>query len=177
MTAQTRERTLGAAQPGMDRKADPRAGKYLTFILGREEFGIQVLRVKEIMGIQDITAVPGTPPHLKGVLNLRGKIIPVVDLRLKFAFPDAPFTQTTCIIVVQLTQEGESAMIGLIVDGVSEVLNLSGSDIEDAPDFGEGVETPFVLGIAKFKGTVKILLKIEDVLTLQELRGIPNLIQ
>jgi purine-binding chemotaxis protein CheW len=177
MTAQTHERSSAAAQPAVDQKTDPRAGKYLTFSLGKEEFGIQVLRVKEIMGIQDITAVPGTPAHLKGVLNLRGKIIPVVDLRLKFAFPDAPFTQTTCIVVVQVVQEGEPAMIGLIVDGVSEVLNLASAEIEDAPDFGEGVDTPFVLGIAKFKGTVKILLKIEDVLTLQELRGLSNLIQ
>jgi purine-binding chemotaxis protein CheW len=111
------------------------------------------------------------------VINLRGKIIPVVDLRLKFAFPEAPFTQTTCIIVVQVLQEGEQALIGLIVDGVAEVLNFAGSDIEDAPDFGEDVDTPFVLGIAKYKGTVKILLKIEDVLTLQELRGIPGLVQ
>lgn len=173
MTAQTLERPTVAVMPTID----PRAGKYLTFKLGREEFGIQVLHVKEIMGVQDITAVPGTPAHLKGVLNLRGKIIPVVDLRLKFAFPDAPFTQTTCIIVVQVEQEGEQAMIGLIVDGVSEVLNLQGADIEDAPDFGEGVDTPFVLGIAKCKGSVKILLKIEDVLTLQELRGIQSLIQ
>lgn len=155
--------------------ADPRAGKYLTFTLGKEEFGIQVLRVKEIMGVQDITAVPGTPAHLKGVLNLRGKIIPVVDLRLKFSLPNAPFTQTTCIVVVQVTQSSEQAMIGLIVDGVSEVLNLSGAEIEDAPDFGEGIETPFVLGIAKTKTGVKILLKIEDVLTFQELRGIKEL--
>jgi len=148
----------------------------LTFQLGKEEFGIQVMHVREIMGVQDITAVPGTPPHLKGVFNLRGKIIPVVDLRLKFTFPEAPFTQTTCIVVVQVVQEGEQALIGLIVDGVSEVLNLAASDIEDAPDFGEGIETPFVLGIAKFKGSVKILLNIEDVLTLHELRGIEALV-
>ena len=159
----------------IDRKADSRAGKYLAFSLGKEQFGIQVLHVKEIMGIQDITAVPGTPTHLKGVINLRGKIIPVVDLRLKFSFPDAPFTQTTCIVVVQVAQDGEPVLIGLIVDGVSEVLNLSGSDIEDPPDFGEGIATPFVLGIAKFKGSVKILLKIEDVLTLRELRGLTGL--
>ncbi|HKD04956.1 MAG TPA: chemotaxis protein CheW [Bryobacteraceae bacterium] len=159
-----------------DRKADARAGKYLTFSLGKEQFGIQVLHVREIMGIQDITVVPGTPAHLKGVFNLRGKIIPVVDLRLKFSFHDTPFTQTTCIVVVQVSQDGESALIGLIVDGVSEVLNLSAADIEDAPDFGEGVDTPFVLGIAKFRGSVKILLKIEDVLTLQELRGLTELV-
>jgi purine-binding chemotaxis protein CheW len=173
MTAQTLERPQDAVQP----LAAMRAGKYLTFKLGKEEFGIQVKHVREIMGVQDITAVPGTPAHLKGVINLRGKIIPVVDLRLKFTFPEAPFTQTTWIIVVQVMQEGEQALIGLIVDGVSEVLNLSAGDIEDAPDFGEGVETPFVLGIAKFKGSVKILLKIEDVLTLKELRGIEALVQ
>ena len=172
MTAHTIERSSSGAPVSVD----PRAGKYLTFSLGKEEFGIHVLRVKEIMGVQDITAVPGTPAHLKGVLNLRGKIIPVVDLRLKFAFPDAPFTQTTCIIVVQVAQGQENALIGLIVDGVSEVLNLAGADIEDPPDFGEGVDTPFVLGIAKCKGSVKILLRIEDILTFQELRGIRELI-
>lgn len=179
MTAQTYERTPVAAQPVKDLRLeqDTRSGKYLTFRLGKEEFGIQVRHVREIMGVQDITAVPGTPSHLKGVLNLRGKIIPVVDLRLKFSFPEAPFTQTTCIIVVQVSQEGEQAMIGLIVDSVCEVLTIGGNDIEDAPDFGEGVDTPFVLGIAKLKGSVKILLKIEDVLTLKELRGIDMLIQ
>jgi len=176
MMGQTHQRSVDAL-PVADHRTDPRAGKYLTFSLGREEFGIQVRHVREIMGIQDITAVPGTPPHLKGVLNLRGKIIPVVDLRLKFAFPDAPFTQTTCIVVVQVMQDGEPAMIGLIVDGVSEVLSLAAADIEDAPDFGEGVNTPFVLGIAKCKGSVKILLKIEDILTLQELRGLSTLVQ
>jgi purine-binding chemotaxis protein CheW len=180
MMSQTLERAAaldGNKAVNPPRFADTRAGKYLTFKLGKEEFGIQVLHVKEIMGVQVITAVPGTPAHLKGVLNLRGKIIPVVDLRLKFRFPDAPFTQTTCIIVVQVAQEGQQSMIGMIVDGVCEVLNLAASDIEDPPDFGEGVDTPFVLGIAMVKGTVKILLKIEDVLTLQELRGISSLVQ
>lgn len=129
------------------------------------------------MGVQDITAVPGTPSHLKGVINLRGKIIPVLDLRIKFSFPEAPYTQNTCIIVVQVSQDGDPAMIGLIVDGVCEVLTISGNDIEDAPDFGEGVETPFVLGIAKLQGSVKILLQIEDVLTLKELRGIDLFVQ
>lgn len=173
MTAQLLERPVVAAQANID----PRAGKYLTFRLGREEFGIPVLFVREIMGVQDITGVPGMPSHLKGVINLRGKIIPVVDLRLKFGFPEAAFSQTTCIVVVQVVQEGQQSLIGLIVDSVSEVLTFAGTDIEDAPDFGEGVETPFVLGIAKYKGTVKILLKIEDVLTLQELRGLESLIQ
>jgi purine-binding chemotaxis protein CheW len=172
MTAQLTERPPVQAQA----IADTRPGKYLTFRLGREEFGVPVLRVREILGVQDITHVPGMPAHLKGVLNLRGKIIPVVDLRVKFAFPDAPFTQSTCIIVVQVEQDGDRALIGLIVDSVCEVLNFSAGDIEDAPDFGEGIDTPFVLGIAKYKGSVKILLKIQDVLTLQELRGFTDLV-
>jgi purine-binding chemotaxis protein CheW len=173
MTVQTQERTGAAAALPL---AAERTGKYLTFKLGKEEFGIAVMNVREIMGLQEVTEVPGTPAHLKGVINLRGKIIPVVDLRLKFALAEAPFTQSTCIIVVQVLQESETAMIGLIVDAVSEVLNLGLSDIEDAPDFGTGTENAFVLGIAKFKGSVKILLKIEDILSLRELRGIQPLI-
>jgi purine-binding chemotaxis protein CheW len=178
MTAQRHERAPDAVQPAKDFRLekDSRSGKYLTFRLGKEEFGIQVRHVREIMGVQDITVVPGTPAHLKGVLNLRGKIIPVVDPRVKFSLPEAPFTQTTCIVVVQVLQEGDQAMIGLIVDSVCEVLNIGGNDIEDAPDFGEGVDTPFLLGIAKFKGSVKLLLRIEDVLTLKELRGIDSLV-
>src|SRR5580698_6853678 len=123
MTTHTQERA-SARLPLAEINQDARAGKYLTFHLGKEEFGIQVLHVREIMGVQDITAVPGTPAHLKGVINLRGKIIPVVDLRLKLCFPDPKFTETTCIVVVQVNQEGDPAMIGLIVDGVSEVLNI-----------------------------------------------------
>src|SRR3954466_12616587 len=118
MTAQINERLSPATPPIVN----PRAGKYLTFRLGREEFGIQVRHVREIMGVQDITPVPGTATHLKGVINLRGKIVPVVDLRVRFAFPDAPFTPTTCIVVVKVEQEGEFALIGLIVDTVCEVL-------------------------------------------------------
>jgi purine-binding chemotaxis protein CheW len=171
MTAQTHERTPAAVSP-----TDVRSGKYLTFRLGGEEFGIHVRHVREIIGVQDITAVPGTPAHLKGVINLRGKIIPVVDLRIRFRFPEAPLTATTCIIVAQVSQSGEQAMGGLIVDSVCEVVNIGGNDLEDAPDFGEGVETPFVLGIAKFKGSVKILLKIEDVLALKELGGVDMLV-
>jgi purine-binding chemotaxis protein CheW len=159
MTVQTIERLPATS---------PRAGKYLTFRLGREEFGIHVRHVREIMGVQDITPVPGTPPHLKGVINLRGKIVPVVDLRVRFAFPDAPFTPTTCIVVVQVEQDGELALIGLIVDVVCEVLNIANNDIEDPPN----CNTQYVLGIAKLKGSVKILLQIEDVLTFKELRGI-----
>src|SRR6266571_4836753 len=112
-------------------KADERAGKYLTFLTGKEEFGVGVLKVREIMGIQDITAVPQTPDYLKGVINLRGKVIPVIDLRLKFGLPRIDYTQRTCIIVVQVKGVSTSLLMGVVVDEVSEVLTLTTSDIED----------------------------------------------
>jgi purine-binding chemotaxis protein CheW len=147
---------------------DHRAGKYLAFHLDKEEFGIQVMRVREIMGVQDITAVPHTPPYTKGVINLRGKVIPVIDLRLKFGLEEQPYTQRTCIIVVQVKGAGAGGagmLMGIVVDGVSEVLTLAPGDIEDTPDFGAGEETQGLLGMAKIKGKVKILLDIDHVLT------------
>jgi len=158
-------------------KADDRVGKYLTFQLGREEFAIQVLKVREIMGVQDITAVPQTPAHVKGVINLRGKVVPVVDLRLKFRLPEVEYTQRTCIIVVQVDFQGSVLLMGIVVDGVSEVLNLAAGDIEDTPEFGSGVVTPYLLGMAKSKGKVKILLDIDQVLSSQELQGLESVAQ
>jgi len=158
-------------------KTDERAGKYLTFQLGREEFAIQVLKVREIMGIQDITAVPQTPSYVKGVINLRGKVVPVVDLRLKFRLPEMEYTPRTCIIVVQISLDASTLLMGIVVDGVSEVLNLAGGDIEDTPEFGSGVVTPYILGMAKSKGTVKILLDIDQVLSSQELQGLESVVQ
>ena len=160
--------------PGV--KVDQRPGKYLTFELGNEEFGIQVLKVREIMGIQEITAVPQTPVYVKGVINLRGKVIPVVDLRRKFNLPQIEYTQRTCIIVVQVAGAEGPLLMGIVVDGVSEVLNLTAADIEDTPDFGEGVTTPYLLGMAKIKGKVKILLEIDEVLTTQELKGLNSVL-
>jgi len=157
--------------------SDERAGKYLVFQLGREEFGIRVLKVREIMGVQDITSVPHTPSYVKGVINLRGKVIPVVDLRLKFGLPEAEYTQRTCIIVVQVEGDSSSMLMGIVVDGVAEVLNLAGGEIENTPDFGQGVTTPDLLGMAKIKGKVKILLDIDKVLTSQEVNGLAGLAQ
>lgn len=132
---QAEERTAAA-------NGDDRAGKYLVFQLGREEFGIRVLKAREIMGVQDITAVPQQPGHVKGVINLRGKVIPVVDLRLKFGLPPVEYTQRTCIIVVQLRRGLNSVLTGIVVDSVADVLNLAAADIEDTPDwlrFGHAV--------------------------------------
>jgi purine-binding chemotaxis protein CheW len=158
-------------------QTDARAGKYLVFVLGREEFGIKVLNVREIMGIQDITAVPHTPPYLKGVFNLRGKVIPVVDLRTRFGLPAAEHVQRACIIVVQVGGETQPMLMGIIVDGVADVLNLMPADIEDTPDFGQGVATPYLLGMAKAKDKVKILLNIDEVMATQELQNLGDLIQ
>lgn len=154
-----------------------RAGKYLVFQLGREEFGIRVVKVREIMRVQDITAVPGTPLYVKGVINLRGKVIPVVDLRLKFSLPEMERTQRTCIIVVQVEAASRGMLMGVIVDAVAEVLNLAAGDIEDTPDFGESLATNYLLGMAKVKDKVKILLDIDQILTRQELDGLQSVMQ
>ena len=164
--------TVSPEDKGPAIKRDDRAGKYLVFQLGREEFGIQVLKVREIIGVEDITPVPQTPAYMKGVINLRGKIVPVVDLRLKFGLPETEYTKRTCIVVVQLPGEAITNVMGVVVDGVAEVLNLAAGDIEDTPDFGQGAPTPYLLGMAKFKGRVKILLDIDQVLTSQELCGL-----
>ena len=157
-------------------QTDARAGKYLTFQLVNEEFGIRVLKVREIMGIQDITAVPQTPLHVKGVINLRGKVIPVIDLRLKFGLPQTEYGQRTCIIVAQVQGEAGSILMGVVVDGVSEVLNLTSAEIEDTPDFGEESAGQYLLGMAKVKGKVKILLDIDQVLSSQDLRHLSEML-
>jgi len=162
-------------ESGAAAQTDTRMGKYLTFQLGDEEFGIRVLKVREIMGLQQITAVPQTPAHIKGVINLRGKVLPVIDLRLKFGLAAAEYTQRSCIIVTQVQGESAPVLMGIIVDGVSEVLNLAASEIEDTPDFGEEVSGHYLLGMAKVKGKVKILLDIDKVLSNQELHGLHNL--
>jgi len=152
-----------------------RQGKYLVFQLAREEFGVQVLKVREIMGLQEITSVPQTPGFVKGVINLRGKVIPVVDLRRKFGLEDVEYTQRTCIIVVQVNQSAGPMLMGAVVDGVSEVLNIQESEIEDTPDFGAEMTLPYIMGMAKIKGKVKILLDIDRVLTSQEVTSLAML--
>ena len=141
------------------------AGKYLTFKLGQESYGIAVLKIREIIRMTDITTVPQMPTYVKGVINLRGKIIPVADLRVRFGLEEAPSTQHTCIVVVQVTlPTGSKVQTGLIVDSVEEVINLAQNEIEEAPDFGANVDTRYILGMAKVKGVVKTLLDIDGVL-------------
>jgi purine-binding chemotaxis protein CheW len=147
-----------------------RAGKYLTFSLAGEEYGIGILKVKEIIGIMAITTIPRMPSYIKGVINLRGKVIPVIDLRLKFAMAEAEYTERTCIIVVEITGGAGRLLIGIIVDSVSEVLNVKDADIEDTPAFGTRLDTEYILGMAKTDGRVKILLDIDGVLSSEEMK-------
>jgi purine-binding chemotaxis protein CheW len=146
-------------------------GKFLTFILGNEVYGIEILKAREIIGLMDITSVPQTPEYMKGVINLRGKVIPVIDLRLKFGMQEEKHTQETCVIVVEVN----NTSIGIIVDSVSEVSDISGGAIEDAPSFGQDIDTSFIMGLGKVKDKIIILLDIEAVLSSEELEMVEEL--
>jgi purine-binding chemotaxis protein CheW len=138
-------------------------GKYLTFSLGAEEYGISILRVKEIIGMMPIRQMPQTPRFLKGVINLRGKVIPVVDLRLKFGLDEISATERTCIIVVEIDGQEPSVLTGIVVDSVSEVLNIKGGDIEETPALGIRLNTDYIRGMAKTDKSVRVLLNIDRV--------------
>lgn len=141
----------------------PHGGKYLTFSLGGEEYGLQIGKVREIIGYLHVTAVPRTPPFVEGVINLRGQIIPVLDLRVRFAMETAARTRQTCIIVVETRRDGRGLSIGLIVDRVLEVLEIAGKDIDEPPALGSAVATDFILGMGKSGNAVKILLDVDRV--------------
>jgi purine-binding chemotaxis protein CheW len=145
-----------------------REGKYLTFTMADEEYGIGILKIKEIIGMMPVTTVPRTPGFVKGVINLRGKVIPVVDLRLRFGMESIDYTERTCIIVVEIAVASGTVMIGIVVDSVSEVLNIKGEDIEETPTFGAKLNTDYIHGMAKMEGGVKILLDIDQVLSTEE---------
>lgn len=149
-----------------------KTGKYLTFTLDEEEYGIGILKVKEIIGMMPITSVPRTPAFVKGVINLRGKVIPVMDLRVKFDMAAIPYTERTCIIVVEIDDEEGIVLMGIVVDAVSEVLNIQEEEIEETPAFGTKLDTDYILGMAKTGGSVKILLNIDRVLSTEELSGL-----
>jgi purine-binding chemotaxis protein CheW len=139
------------------------AGKYLTVVLENEAYGIGVLKVREIIRMQKITPVPQMPAFVKGVINLRGRVIPVVDMRVKFGLK-AEFAERTCIVVVQVKLPSEQVVqMGLIVDSVEEVVTLQASEIEPTPEFGAKIDTAYLLGMAKVKGAVKTLLDIDRV--------------
>ena len=148
--------------------------KYLTFNLSDEQYGVEILKVREIIGLMEITKVPRTPDFVRGVINLRGKVIPVIDLRTKFGMDNVQDTDQTCIVVVDIEQAANAIQMGVIVDSVSEVLDIELDSIEDTPSFGTVVSTDFIKGIAKTKGGVKILLNIEKVLSASEIQGLAS---
>ncbi len=144
---------------------EDREGKYLTFELAGEIFGLEILKVQEIIGMMTVTRVPKTPDFIRGVINLRGKVIPVVDLRLKFGIQSQEDTERTCIIVVQVTRSDREVTMGILVDEVSEVQNIIEENIEDTPSFGSSLETDFILGMGKVDQKVVMLLDIDKVLS------------
>lgn len=140
------------------------AGKYLTFTLDDETYGVPVLKVREIIKVLHITTVPQMPSHVKGVINLRGKVMPVVDLRLKFGLPPREYTERTCIIVVDLAAQKRTVLMGVIVDTVSDVMHVSADELSEPPDFGDANTSTYIEALAKVKGTVKILLNLDRML-------------
>ena len=162
--------TMGQAVKAM---AD-REGKYLTFTLAEEDYGIGILKIKEIIGMMRITTVPQTPEFVRGVINLRGKVIPVIDLRLRFGMKEMDYTDRTCIVVVEIEGTSDTVMIGVVVDSVSEVLNIKGEEIEEAPTFGSKLNIDYILGMAKMEGGVKVLLDIDRVLKQDEVALLEN---
>ena len=151
------------------------AGKYLAFRLDDEEYCLKILKVREIIGVMPIISLPRTPAFVRGVIDLRGRIIPVIDLRRKFELEAAEDTAKTCIIVVDVNNGAKNIRIGISVDSVSEVLDIKGEDIEESPAFGTNVDTAFILGMVKTKGAVKIILNIEKVLSPAELKHVEGI--
>lgn len=142
------------------------AGKYLTFTLRGESYGVDVLTVREIIRLTNVTAIPQMPEYVRGVINLRDKIVPVTDLCVRFGFPEVKSTDLTCIVVVQVKlADGKSTQMGLVVDGVEEVVNIAAADIEERPDFSAQHFVNYIVGMAKIKGEVIVLLNIDRVLT------------
>lgn len=169
--------TQVAAKP-MEGAAKALAGKYLTFCLGRESYGIPVLKIREIIRMANITQVPQLPAHIRGVINLRGKIVPVMDLRARFDLGTAEPTERTCMVVALVKlASGADTLLGLIVDAVEEVVQIGPQDIEETPDFGTAVDASFIPGMAKVKGVVKALLDIDKVVStdLANLPGQPRM--
>ncbi len=163
---------MSTASPLAENLGASLAGKYLTVVLDHEAYGIAVLKVREIIRLQKITPVPQMPPYVKGVINLRGRVIPVIDLRVKFGLA-AALTERTCIVVVQVRLRSEPTVhMGLIVDSVEEVVTLTAEEIQPTPDFGVAVDTSCLLGMAKVKGQVKTLLDLDRVVALETLQVI-----
>ena len=153
-----------------DQMVELQEGKHLTFSLGKETYGIPIQHVQQIIGMMDITEIPRMPKFIKGVTNLRGKIIPILDLRLKFGLPPIDYTDRTCIIIVEMQVNGIKKWMGVVVDAVSEVLNIQSSEIEPPPQYGTQTENDFLTGMGKVKGKVILLLEMQKVLNQEDLK-------
>lgn len=159
----------------VDSKFSALAGKYLTFVLDKEEYGLDIMKVQEIIGLIPITVVPRVAEYVRGVINLRGRIVPTVDLRRKFGLAAVEDTDRTCIIVVEVESPRGKIKMGIIVDQVAEVLDINARDINQPPDFGTSLDTAFILAIGVVKGQVKILLDVDKVLTTDEVRAVETI--
>lgn len=160
--------------PSSTRSSRSASSKFLTFSLGNETFGIEILKVRGIIRVPEITPVPQMPSYIKGVINLRGKVIPVIDLRVKFGFAKAEFHDRTCLIVVCVQiPSAETVMMCLVVDVVEEVINITPQNIEATPNFGAVVDTDYMLGMAKVKNSVVTILNIDRIVASDVLQSVP----
>jgi purine-binding chemotaxis protein CheW len=160
---------MEAAQHG---KHSARAGQYLTFVTAGEEYAVHILKVKEIVEYGAVTVVPNTPGWIRGVTNLRGSVVPVIDLAVKFALPASRITKFSCIIITEVASEGEMLTLGVLADLVNQVLDLSEDDIEDAPSFGTPVKLDYLLGIGRIEQKFCLILDIDKVLSTDELLAV-----
>jgi len=160
---------MGESAKKLRAGAGEKEGKYLGFELAGENYGLEILKVREIIGMMDITPLPQLPSHVKGVINLRGKVIPVVDLRLKFGLEASAYHERTCIIVVETRGSNGPVLMGIVVDTVSEVMSVDPADVEATPELGLRLDADYIMGLAKQREGVKILLDIDRVLNVQEL--------
>lgn len=151
--------------------------QYLTFILEGEEYGVDILRVQEIKGWGTVTSIPNTPKYIKGVINLRGTIVPIIDLRSRFSLKSIDYGPTTVVIVLKVMRDGHSRVMGIVVDAVSDVYNVGNNEMKPPPDFGQAVNTEFVNGIATVNEKMIIILDIDHLLNSDELKVVDSVIQ
>jgi purine-binding chemotaxis protein CheW len=151
------------------------AGKYLTFRISNDEYGLEIMKVQEIIGMMPVTQVPRVPDYVRGVINLRGRIIPTIDLRSKFGLERIPDTQKTCIIVVEIRSAKGAVNVGIVVDEVAEVLDVAKHEVDQAPDFGNSLNMDFILGVGIVKDGVKILLDVDKVLTAEDAKVVQGI--
>lgn len=156
----------GSAMPAL-LAAEPQ--QYLTFMLGGETFALGILAIKEIIEYRGLTEVPMMPPSIRGVINLRGAVVPVMDLQARFGRPSSDITKRTCIVIIEVESEGERHVLGAVVDAVNEVLEIAPADIEPPPSFGTRIRSDFIHGMGKVRGKFVILLAAEQVLSVEEI--------